>query len=60
MCNRLPSSREVYIFQRGLGQREGEGMEMKGRGGKETNFIAKFGRYVSIIGASEDTDKNIS
>jgi hypothetical protein len=24
------------------------------------NFIAKFGRYVSIIGASEDTDKNIS
>jgi hypothetical protein len=27
--------------------------------GKETNFIANFGRYVSIIGASEDPDKNI-
>jgi hypothetical protein len=28
--------------------------------GKGLNFIAKFGRYVSIIGAIEDPDKNIS
>jgi hypothetical protein len=34
MCNRLPSSGQVYIFQRGLGQREGGGMEMWG-GGEE-------------------------
>jgi hypothetical protein len=52
LCNRLPSSGEVYIFQRGLGQR-------RGRGGKETNFIAKFGRYVCLyytVGDSEDPD----
>jgi hypothetical protein len=29
-------------------------------GRKPENFIAKFGRYVSIKGASEDPDKNIS
>jgi hypothetical protein len=29
-------------------------------GGKGPNFIAKFGRYISIIGASENSEKNIS
>jgi beta-lactamase class D len=58
--NRLPSSGEVYIFQRVLGQRKGEGWKCRGRGGKESNLIAKFGWFVSIIGASEDPEKNIS
>jgi hypothetical protein len=37
-----------------------EGLEYRGRWGKGPTFIAKFGRYVSIIGASENPDKNIS
>jgi hypothetical protein len=59
MCNRLPSSGQVYTFQRVLGQREGGGMVKKGEGRKGPNFIAKFGRYFSIIGASEDPEENI-
>jgi hypothetical protein len=37
-----------------------DGHIRRGRGGKGSNFIAKFGRYVSIIGASGDPEKNIS
>jgi hypothetical protein len=47
-------------FKEGKGRGREEGWEYRGRGGKGPNFIAKFGRYVSIIGASEDPEKNIS
>jgi hypothetical protein len=33
---------------------------VRGGGERGQNFIAKFGRYISIIGASVDTDKNTS
>jgi hypothetical protein len=40
MCTRLPvpSSGEVYIFQRGLGQKEGGGI----RGRKNREYLATF------------------
>jgi hypothetical protein len=37
-----------------------EGWEDRGRGQKGPNFIAKFGRYVSIIGAIVKTQRKTS
>jgi hypothetical protein len=44
---------EKFTFSKETGQKEGGGR-------KGINFIAKFGCYVSIRGACEDPDKNIS
>jgi hypothetical protein len=59
-CRTDPSSGKVYAFQRVLVQWEREGWKCRGVEGKGTNFFAKFGRYVSIRGASEDPEKNIN
>jgi hypothetical protein len=56
-CRTIPSSGRVYIFQRVLGKREGEGWKGRGNG---WNCIAKFGRFGYIRGASEDQDIYIS
>jgi hypothetical protein len=43
-----------------ISARAGEGRLYRGGAEEGENFIAKFGRYVSIKGASDDPDKNIS
>jgi hypothetical protein len=63
MCNRAPSSGEIYIFIKRARAERGreERWEYRGRGGGGVlNFIAKFGRFVAIIGVSEGPEKNIS